>query len=60
MGKKLQLLLEVRQLARIVPISKKDNTTKQDNIDIFGMWKGHNDEASVEDIVRDLRKGRTF
>ena len=59
-GQEITITFRGKALARIVPISEKDNTVKQDEIDIFGMWSGHNDEASVEVVVRDLRKGRAF
>jgi prevent-host-death family protein len=59
-GQEITITFRGKALARIVPISKKDNTTKQDDIDIFGMWSSHKDIESVEDAVRDLRKERTF
>ena len=27
---------------------------------LAGLWKGHNDEATVDETVRALRKGRSF
>ena len=29
-------------------------------MDLAGLWEGHENELSVEETVRDMRKGRSF
>jgi len=41
-----------------VPFS--DSPSSSDEVSIFGLWKDHGDIGTVEDQVRDLRKGRSF
>ena len=41
--------------AKIVPIQPQ---TEQ--VNIFGMWQEHDNHLSVDDKVREMRKGRQF
>lgn len=47
-----------KPLARIIPFKSSINTTEE--TEIFGMWKNRKKSESVEDYVRELRKGRRF
>jgi prevent-host-death family protein len=47
-----------KRLARIVPLEQEETDESFDGI--FGMWADHEDRSSVEDTVRELRKGRSF
>lgn len=57
-GQEITVTYRGKPLAKIIPfkssISNKEDTT------IFGMWKNHSQSESVEDYVRNLRKGREF
>ena len=44
-----------KALAKIVPIEQQDASS-----DIFAMWQDQDNDLSVEDTVRNLRKGRQF
>ena len=59
-GEEITVTFRGKALARIVPIDRrqKDTTTEDDSI--FGMWKDRDQDESVEDLVRGMRKGRTF
>ena len=57
-GQEITVTYRGKPLAKIVPFQsslKIDNETS-----IFGMWKNHSNNQTVEDQVRDLRKGRQF
>ena len=42
--------------------SEKPSNTKMKTavLELAGLWKSHENELSVEETVRDLRKGRSF
>jgi prevent-host-death family protein len=57
-GQEIIVTYRGRPLAKIVPfLSSMDDTRA---ISIFGMWKNHDQSHTVEDQVRELRKGRQF
>jgi len=58
-GEEVTVTFRGKALARIVPIVKRQNDTTSDEDSIFGMWKDKNQEESVDDIVRTMRKGRS-
>jgi len=58
-GQEITITYRGKALAKIVPLKKEDQTSQQ-NETIFGMWKEHPLETTVEEHVRELRKGRTF
>jgi len=59
-GQEVTITFRGKALARIVPMTKKGIAVEQDEIGIFGMWSNHQEEKTVEETVRDLRKGRQF
>jgi len=44
-----------KPMAKIIPL-----TEEVESDEIFGLWKEHEDNESVDDFVRKLRKGRKF
>jgi prevent-host-death family protein len=58
-GQEVTVTFRGKALAKIVPIQKKDSSVKQEN-EVFGMWNNHKAEKTVEETVRELRKGRSF
>ena len=59
-GQEVTVTFRGKALAKIVPIHKKDNGSVQEDTGFFGMWNKHKEETTVEEAVRELRKGRTF
>lgn len=57
-GQEITVTYRGKPLAKIIPFKSTINNN-EDTL-IFGMWKSHNDSESVEDHVRNLRKGRQF
>lgn len=58
-GQEVTITYRGKALAKIVPLHK-DSTLPQHQESIFGLWKDHPSNKSVEEQVRDLRKGRVF
>ncbi len=58
-GQEVTITFRGKELAKIVPLEKKRKAVESEE-SIFGMWKDHKESNSVEDTVRELRKGRTF
>lgn len=58
-GQEVTITFRGKELAKIVPLEKKRKVVENEE-SIFGMWKDHEERKSVEDAVRELRKGRTF
>ena len=59
-GQEITVTFRGKALAKIVPIHTKDSVSTKDDTGFFGMWKKHKEEATIEETVRELRKGRTF
>ncbi|MBF0229700.1 MAG: type II toxin-antitoxin system prevent-host-death family antitoxin [Desulfamplus sp.] len=59
-GESVIIILRGRAMARIVPFDNNTYFYNDENNTIFGMWKDHNEEKTVEESVRELRKGRQF
>jgi prevent-host-death family protein len=59
-GEEITVTFRGKALAKIVPFKKRVVSTEKDEISIFGLWKDHDQSESVEDYVRDIRKGRQF
>jgi len=57
-GTEITVTYRGKSFAKIVPFS--DSPSSSDEVSIFGLWKDHGDIGTVEDQVRDLRKGRSF
>jgi len=58
-GQEVTITFRGKELAKIVPLEKRRKVVNNEE-SIFGMWKDHKGGSSVEDTVRELRKGRTF
>jgi prevent-host-death family protein len=59
-GQEITVTFRGKALARIVPILQHSKNQDSDEISIFGMWKTHSNDKTVEDTVRGIRKGRQF
>ena len=59
-GQEVTVTFRGKALAKIVPINKKDSTANQVDNGFFGMWSKRKEEKTVEETVRELRKGRVF
>ena len=59
-GEEIIVTYRGKIMAKIVPIDKSQNSNSQEDISIFGMWKNHDELKSVDETVRDIRKGRQF
>lgn len=57
-GQEVTVTYRGRALARIVPIDGK--AKEKEGASIFGMWRTRPAGPSVEDTVREIRKGRRF
>ena len=42
------------------PVKNTGTKMKAAVMDLAGLWEGHENELSVEEMVRDMRKGRSF
>ena len=42
------------------PVKNNETNMRAAVMDLAGLWKSHEDELSVEETVRDMRKGRSF
>jgi len=58
-GKEITVTYRGKPLAKIIPFRQNEDDNDQE-ISIFGMWKSHEDEGTVEEQVRLMRKGRQF
>lgn len=56
-GQEVTITYRGKPLARIVPFRNKEDA---EGISMFGLWKDHESDMSVEDLVRETRKGRAF
>jgi len=59
-GEEITVTFRGRPMVRMVPIKKSSDAYAKESVSIFGMWKKHFDKESVDEYVRDLRKGRSF
>lgn len=58
-GQEVVVTYRGKALAKIVPLKGEEQSPQQDET-VFGMWKDHALETTVEEQVRELRRGRTF
>lgn len=58
-GQEVTITYRGKALAKIVPLHKQTSLPQHEET-IFGLWKDHPIETSVENQVRELRKGRVF
>lgn len=57
-GTEITVTYRGKSLAKIVPFG--DCPASNEEVSIFGLWKDHEENNTVEDQVRALRKGRSF
>ena len=57
-GQEITVTYRGKPLARIVPYNSSPSDASDESI--FGMWKDRADSRTVEEEVRDIRKGRQF
>jgi len=58
-GQEITVTYRGKPLARIIPFQTSASETGEGQT-IFGMWKDRINQVSVEDQVREIRKGRQF
>ena len=64
--KNQQIILELlramnnRSVFSEVPEKKVDAKMKAAVMELAGLWKDHENDLTVEETVRDMRKGRSF
>ena len=57
-GQEITVTYRGKPLAKIVPFSSSFSEDKDSTL--FGIWKNRSKEISVEQQVREIRKGRQF
>lgn len=57
-GQEITVTYRGEPVAKIVPF--RSTGDREDEVSVFGMWKDHDREQSVEAQVRNVRKGRQF
>ena len=57
-GQEITVTYRGKPVARIVPYNS--SRSEASNESIFGMWRDRADGRTVEEEVRDIRKGRQF
>jgi prevent-host-death family protein len=58
-GEEVMVTFRGKAVARIVPVGGGRSKSEEQE-QIFGMWESHSNDSSVEEMIRDLRKGRSF
>jgi prevent-host-death family protein len=56
-GQEVTVTYRGKPLARIVPFRNEEDIGGDS---MFGLWKDHESDRSVEELVREARKGRAF
>ncbi len=58
----LELLRAMRNSTAIQkqPVKNTETKMRAAVMDLSGLWEGHENDLSVEEAVRDMRKGRFF
>jgi len=59
-GDEITVTFRGKALAKIIPFKNKDQIADTDECSIFGLWKDHDGNETVEEYVRNVRKGRRF
>jgi prevent-host-death family protein len=59
-GNEITVTFRGKALAKIVPFKNRIQSVEKDEVSIFGLWKDHDQIESVEEYVREIRKGRRF
>jgi prevent-host-death family protein len=56
-GQEITITYRGKACAKIVPLTRK-NSRRDDEDELFGMWKNREDIKDVDQYVRHMRKGR--
>jgi prevent-host-death family protein len=59
-GEEIVVTFRGKALARIVPVRSEKPESEDADEGIFGMWSSHDQEDSVDEMVRKIRQGRTI
>jgi len=59
-GQEITVTYRGKALAKIIPLKNRIQSLENDETSIFGLWKDHIQLDTVEEYVRDIRKGRQF
>jgi prevent-host-death family protein len=57
-GTEVVITVHGKKMAKLVPYGMKNNSDATITDEIFGIWKDRNDQESVDDYVRSMRKRR--
>ncbi len=59
-GEEITITFRGKRIAKLVPIEDSTAMNEDQKDSIFGLWENRADEKTVDETVRDLRKGRKF
>lgn len=59
-GQEITVTFRGKSVVKIVPVKQKAEAHDSAEASIFGLWKDHTGDTSVENYVRQLRRGRRF
>jgi prevent-host-death family protein len=59
-GEEITVTFRGKALAKIIPFRKRIKSLEKDEISMFGLWNEHEQNDSIDDYIRDIRKGRQF
>jgi prevent-host-death family protein len=59
-GEEITITYRGKRIAKIVPIDESTAIDQFQKDSIFGLWENRTEEKTVDETVRDLRKGRQF
>ena len=60
-GEEVTITYHGKPAARIIPFSKTEKTAnKKTTHRLFGIWKDRDDFDNVTELIREIRRGRTF
>ncbi|PKL12009.1 MAG: type II toxin-antitoxin system prevent-host-death family antitoxin [Spirochaetae bacterium HGW-Spirochaetae-8] len=59
-GNEVTVTYRGKAIVKIIPIESNESPAMHDKDGIFGMWSKRKEDKSPEELVRELRKGRSF
>jgi prevent-host-death family protein len=59
-GTEVVITVHGKKMAKLVPYKTKGKLEINEEDEIFGIWKDRDDQGSVDDYVRSIRKRRSF
>lgn len=59
-GEEITITFRGKALAKIIPLKESLQSLDKDEISIFGLWKDHDQSETVDEHIRNIRKGREF